>query len=265
MICPGNTPNMLNMQSTFTSIAMANPNITTLFSSPSMAFIIAGIIVAGLACLFFSLGHARPAAAAERYWKRLTLAAQVCVAVGLIGLAVFAGRMKLLADHQVLEERVRIAEAAVGERLRLAILQTCAPVQRRAGAPYNPAVAKNHLCAIARSLTSSGAQPVQADWDTAAQSLRDFSGNYPGCVSNVFTRHSDCEDTVDVAARLGADIATVTAAKKSARSDPAMAAMLDAPGDWQWLLLAFLIAAIGVSIKCARAASELFAAKRSSR
>jgi hypothetical protein len=244
---------------------MANPDIATLFSSPSTAAIIAGFIVAGLACLFFSLGHVRPAAAAERYWKRLSLVAQVCIAVGLIGLAVFAGRMKLVADHQVLEERVRIAEAAVGEQLRLTVLQTCAPVQRRAGAPYNPAVVKKELCAIARGLTSSGAQPADADWEAAAQSLREFTGKYPGCVSNVFTRHSDCEDTVDAATRLAGDIASVTTAKKSARSDPAMAAMLDAPGDWQWLLPAFLMAAIGVSIKCARAASECFLPKQDNR
>jgi hypothetical protein len=242
---------------------MTNPDIAPLFSSPATAVVLGGFIVAALACLFFSLGRTRPAASAERYWKQLSLVAQVCVAVGLIGLAVFAGRIKLAADHQVLEERVRIAEAAVGERLRLTVLQTCVPVQRRAGAPYNPEVVKKELCALARGLTASGAQPADADQDAAAQSLREFTGKYPGCVSNVFTRHSDCDDTVDAAIRLADAIARVTTAKEFARSDPAMAAMLNSPGGWQWLVLAFLIAAVGVAIKCARAASELFASKRS--
>jgi hypothetical protein len=242
---------------------MTDPNFATLFSSPATAFILAGFIVAGLACVFFSIGHARPAAGADRYWKRLSFVAQLCVAVGLIGLAVFAGRMKLAADHLVLEERVRLAEAAVGERLRSTVQQTCAPVQRRAGAPYNPAVAKKELCAIARGVNLAGTPPADADLEAAAQSLRDFTGKYPGCVSNIFTRHSDCEDTVAVAAKLAGDIALATTARKSARSDPAMAAMLEAPNDWYWLMLAFLMAAIGVSIKCARAASELFALKRS--
>lgn len=233
------------------------------FSSPSMAFVISACIVAGFGWLFFSIGHDKPAAAANRYWKLLSLVAEICVAVGLIGLATFAGRMKLSADHQVLEERVRIAESAVGERLRLTALQTCAPVQRRAGAPYNPAVARNDLCAIARPLT--GMRPADADWETAEQSLRSFGSRYPGCVSNVFTRHSDCEDTVEVASRLADDIATVATAKRSARSDEAMAAMLEAPNAWQFLLLAYLIAAIGVSIKCARATCEFLHAKKTER
>ena len=237
-----------------------------------MAVLIAAFVVAGLACLFFSLGHAKPAARAERYWRRLALVAQVCIALGLIGLAVLAGRMKLVADHQVLEERVRVAQAGVGERLRLTVLQTCTPQQRRPGAPYNPAVARKELCAIARTLTataaaiSAGPQPGSADWEAGAQALRDFTGKYPGCVPNVFTRHSDCDDTLDVATRLAGDIAKVMAAKQAARGDEAMAALIEAPDDgrdWQGLLLAFLIAAIGVSIKCARAAADLFAPERS--
>ena len=246
---------------------MRHPDFASLFYSPSTVFLIAAFIVVGLACLFFSIGYRKPDASAERYWKKLSLLAQMSVAVGLIGLAVFAGRLKLVTDHQVLEGRVRVAEAAVGERLRLTVLQTCTPVLRRAGAPYNPAVAKKELCAIARGLTLIGAAyPLEADWEAAALSLRSFGGKYPGCVPNVFTRHSDCDDTVMVATRLAGDIAMVTAAKQSARTDEAMAAMVEAPDDrheWLLLLLAFLIAALGVSIKCARAASELFAARRS--
>ena len=247
---------------------MNSSGFVKLFASPTTAVLIAAFIVAGLACLFFSIGHAKPAASAGRYWRRLSLVAQLCVALGLIGLVVFAGRMKLVADHQVLEERVRVAEAEVGERLRMTVLQVCAPVQRRLGAPYNPAVARKELCAIARTLTLTPTerQPTSADWEAGAKALRNFTGNYPGCVPNVFTRHSDCADTVAVATGLAGDIAKVTAAKQAAHGDAAMTAMVEAPDDardWQGLLLAFLIAATGVSIKCARAASELFASSRS--
>lgn len=227
-----------------------------LFSSPAMAFVISACIVAGFGYLIFRAGSVRSAAAADHYWKRLSFIAEICVAVGLIGLATFAGRMKLSADHQVLEERVRVADAAVGERLRLTVLQACAPAERRAGAPYNPAVARRELCAIARTL---GAGNVSADdRETSEQSLRNFSDKYPGCVPNVFTRHSDCEDTVEAATRLADVIAAVTAAKLSARSDEAMATMLEAPSGWEFLLLAYLVAAFGVAIKCARAACEFF-------
>ena len=128
-------------------------------------------------------------------------------------------------------------------------------------------MARKELCAIARSLTltAAGTPPQAANWEAAALSLRGFTGKYPGCVPNVFTRHSDCEDTVAVATRLADDIAMLTMARQAARGDAAMAAMVEEPDDardWQALLLAFLFAAIGVSIKCARAAAALFVPKR---
>lgn len=234
-----------------------------LFSSPERAFVISACIVAGFAFLFFGIGHYRPAAAANYYWKRMSLIAEVCVAVGLIGLATFAGRMKLSADHQVLEQRVRVAEATAGERLRVTVLQECVAAPRRAGAPYNPTVAKKELCAIARTLSARDAS--DADWETGEQSLRNFGSKYPGCVSNVFTRHSDCEETVVEATRLADGIAAVTAAKLAARSDEAMASMLESPNGWQFLLLAYMVAAFGVGIKCARAASEFFQSQKTER
>lgn len=241
---------------------MNNLDFVRLFYSPATAFIISTCIVAGVGCLFFSLGHGRPPAAANLYWKRLSFIAEMCLAVGLIGLTTFAGRMKVSADHEVLEQRVRVAEAAVGERLRLVLL-ACPPEQRRAGKPYNPAVASKELCATARALSARDA--TVANWESGALSLRSFASKYPGCVPNVFTRHSDCADTVDTATHLADGIAAVTAAKLSASSDEAMASMLEAPNAWEFLLLAYLVAAFGVAVKCARAASELFQSQKTDR
>ena len=102
---------------------------------------------------------------------------------------------------------------------------------------------------------------ADADWEQAEKSLRDFGAKYPGCIPNVFTRHSDCEDTVEAATLIADDIRALETSKQSSRSDEAMAAMLVAPNAWEFLLLAFFIAAIGVAIKCARAASEFFQAR----
>ena len=63
------------------------------------------LVVSGLCFLFFVIGSAKPEGAAARYWKRLGLVAEVCLAVGLIGVATFAAGMKISADHQVLEHR----------------------------------------------------------------------------------------------------------------------------------------------------------------
>jgi hypothetical protein len=238
---------------------MTHLGFVRLFSAPLMAFLISAMIVSGCGYLFYRIGRAKPAPAAQRYWKLLSLAAEICVAAGLIGLATFAGRMKISADHQMLEQRVHIAQGTLAERFRVAIAENCEPAGLRRAAPYNPAVVKKELCAIARAhvdVTSS-----EADWLAAEKSLRDFPDKYPGCIDNVFTRHSDCEHVVGSALGLADAIRATEQDKQSSQSDEAMAAMLQAPGAWSFLLLAFFIAAIGVSIKCARAAAEAFPAR----
>lgn len=233
---------------------MTSPGFARLFSSPLMAVVIGAIIVAGCACLAYRTARGKPAPAAVRYWTRLSLVAEICVAVGLIGLASFAGAMKIGTDHQLLEERVRLAQAAVGERLRLAALENCSPVEGRPMAPFNPSVARKDLCAIAQPFVD--ANLPDAAWQAAEGSLREFTAKYPGCIENVFTRHSDCDGTVASATGLADEIRVLEMHKRAYRNDEAMSAMLEAPSSWVFLLLAFLVAAIGVSIKCARAASE---------
>ena len=233
-----------------------------LFSAPFTAFIISAIIVSGFGYLFYRIGNDKQDRAAARYWKLLTLLAEVCVAVGLIGLATFAGRLKISADHQNLEELVHRSQSAVGESFRLAILNNCAPTGRRALEPYSPTVAMKELCAISR--TYIGVYAADADWVMAEKSLRAFRTNYPGCIPNVFTRHSDCEDTVEEATRVADEIQAMEQNKRTSRSDEAMASMLQAPNAWGFMLLAFFVAAIGVAIKCARAASDFFPLEKSS-
>lgn len=124
---------------------MTHLGLVRLFSEPMMAFLVSAVIVSACGYLFYRIGAKKQPAAAASYWKLLALASEICVAVGLIGLATFAGRMKISADHQILDERVRVSQAAVGEHLRLAALNNCAPAGRRALAPYNPGVAKKEL------------------------------------------------------------------------------------------------------------------------
>lgn len=236
---------------------MTNFGFVRLFSSPLMAFLVSAIVVSVWGYVVYQDGRDKDV----RHWKLLSLLAEICVAVGLIGLATFAGRMKTGADHQLLEDRVRVSQAAVDERFRLVALEHCDPVTTGRLAPQNPTVARNELCAITRSFASVNASA--ADWESIEWSLRDFTNKYPGCVANVFTRHSDCDNTVKAATELAYEIRILDSNKDAARNDDAMASMREAPGSWGWLLMAFVIAAIGVSIKCARAAAEYVNARKS--
>ncbi|WLI91031.1 hypothetical protein Q4S45_07905 [Massilia sp. R2A-15] len=232
-----------------------------LFSSPPTALLISAFVVSVFCFLFFLIGSVKSDGAASSYWKRLGLVAEVCVAVGLIGLATFAGRMKISADHQILEHRVRMAQAAVDEHLRVVIIENCVPLPaKRALAPFNPAVVKKELCTVARAYGS--ATGLAGERELAERSLRDFSKRYPGCIPNVFTSHSDCGAPVAEAGRLAGEIAALEASKRAARDDEAMAGLLESPNAWGFLLLAFVVAAIGVAIKCARAAAEVSESRR---
>jgi hypothetical protein len=232
-----------------------------LFSAPFTAFVVSAIIVSAIGYLLFRFGKSQRADAAARYWKLLALLAEICVAVGLIGLATFAGRMKISADHQNLEELVHRSQTTVDDSFRMAILHNCAPDGTRALEPFNPSVAKKDLCAIAREY--SGVPAADANWGAAEKSLRAFDANYPGCIPNVFTRHSDCDNTVAEALRIADEIALMELNKRTSRNDEAMAAMLEAPNAWGFMLLAFFVAAIGVAIKCARAAADFFSPESS--
>lgn len=235
--------------------------LARLFAAPWMAFFATAAIVSAFGYLFYRIGNSRKPAGAERYWRLVSLLGELCLAVGLVGLATFAGRMTVSADHQILQERVLRSQSAVGENLRLAIVRNCAPAGRQALEPYSPAVARKELCAIAREYVDVHA--ADADWVMAEKSLREFGTKYPGCIPNVFTRHSDCDETVEEAVRIADEVGVLEQDRRTSRGDEAMSAMLEAPGSGAFMLLAFLIAAIGVSIKCARAAAEFFALGKS--
>ena len=58
-----------------------------LFSAPLMAFLVSAVIVCAFGYLFYRIGNRKQVPAAAKYWKLLALVAEICVAVGLIGLA----------------------------------------------------------------------------------------------------------------------------------------------------------------------------------
>lgn len=238
--------------------------LVPLLSSPFMASLMSAIIAFGFGYLFYRVGSHKSGYGAHRYWKMLTLIGELCLAAGLIGLALFAGITKLSTDHHNLDALADRSQLALGERFRLAILNNCAPPSNRSAlAPFNPAVAKHELCDLSRS--HIGVYAAEANWSQAEHALREFPAKYPGCIENVFTRHSDCSETVEAAVQLADQIRAVEAHKRTARDGTFMTALLKAPDTWSILLLAFFAATIGVAIKCAHAAAQFLPLKKSSK
>lgn len=258
---------------------MTEPGFPTLLAHPGSAIALAAFIMGLAALALVRAGRAAPAA----YWPRLTLLSEVLLALGLLGLMVFAGRLTLAADQLTRETRVRLAQAQVDVRMREAVTAQCSaagmpttppPPSRPARStsattpnpanltPYNPGLAANELCTLARATPALGASVFA--WQSAAHALRQFDARYPGCVDNVFSRHNDCAATLAQARALTAAIDAVAVATQAA-DEQAQAHIAvstdDSKGqgetDWGFAVLAAFLAGAGMTIRVARAAARL--------
>jgi type II secretory pathway pseudopilin PulG len=243
---------------------MIEPGFPTLLAHPFLAFALAALALASAVALLVRAERGQPAARREDWWRRLGVLAEVLLALGLIGLTVFAGRITLAASQVQLEQRVQAAQRLVDERRREVISAQCAaPSSTNPGAvpvaanltPFNPGVAANELCTVARAQPAPGATVLE--WQMAAQALREFGARYPGCVDNVFSRNNDCESTVGSATRLAATVDALAAAMTAAQRDGATLLAVHGERDWGSALLAALLAAAALAIRIARAWSSL--------
>lgn len=246
---------------------MIEPGFPTLLAYPVLSYALAALAIALLAALLVRAGQARAGERGQMYWRRLALLSEVLLALGLIGLIVFAGRVTQSSRQVLLEQRLRVAENVVDTRLRDVVKAQCAPPPRAAGVPtsanltpFNPGVAANELCALARARPPAGAGVLA--WQMAAHALRDFGERYPGCVDNVFSRNNDCESTVGAAVALATTIDQLGAAMQEAHHDGASLLAVQGGANWGFALLAAVCAAAGMAIRIARAAALLFGVSR---
>lgn len=248
---------------------MIEPGFPTLLAHPALSFMLAALLIAVGAALAV---RAAPRSVLGRvYWERLKFISEVLLALGLIGLAVFAGRITLAADQVLLEQRVQVAQHTVDDRLREVAAAQCtaepAPAPAPAGrsavptaanlTPFNPGVAAKELCAIARARSQAPGVASLLDWQSTAHELRAFGTRYPGCVDNVFSRNNDCESTVGSASRLAGAVDELATAMQVARFEGANLLAVHEDRDWGFALAAAFLAAAGMALRIARAWVEL--------
>ena len=242
---------------------MIEPGFPTLLAHPALSYALAVLAIGMAAWLLVRGGRARGTA----WWARLMLLSEVLLALGLIGLVLFGGRLALASHAVLLAERQALAQTAVDERLRDVAKAQCAraaPAKRGAVptsanlTPFNPGVAANELCALARARPAVGAGLLE--WQMAAHALRDFGARYPGCVENVFSRNNDCESTVGSAKQLALAIDRLAEAMQASRMDGATLLAVhgvdNGDGGWGFALLAACCAAAGMALRIARAVRD---------
>lgn len=248
---------------------MIEPGFPTLLAHPLLAFALAALAL-GVGAALLLRGGSGAGPRQPAYWLRLDLLAELLLALGLIGLLVFGGRLALASNQLLREQRLQLAQQRVDEGYRAVSAAECLPapppLAARKGAvpsappltPFNPAVAARELCALAQARPGSGAAAVE--WQVAAQALRDFGARYPGCVDNVFSRNNDCEATVAAASKLANAVDALGEAMQAARRRGADLLAVTGDGDGGFALLSALLAAAGMAIRIARAAARLRAA-----
>ncbi|WP_426115952.1 hypothetical protein [Massilia sp. PWRC2] len=245
---------------------MIEPGFPTLLAHPALSFFLA-LLAFGVAATALVRGGRARADGGQLYWRRLALLSEVLLALALVGLLVFGGRLARVSDQVLLAQTLLQAQASADERVGAIVKAQCAPPARlasgRRGAdpggakltPFNPGVAAVDLCALARARPLPGAGVLE--WQMAAHSLRDFGARYPGCVDNVFSRNNDCESTVVAATALAAALDQVAAALQASQRHGATMLAIHADSGPGYAMLAALLAAAAISIRIARAFSEL--------
>lgn len=243
---------------------MIEPGFPTLLAHPALSFALAALMIALGAVL--AVRGAPRSVLGRVYWERLKFVSEVLLALGLIGLAVFAGRITLAADQVLLEQRVHVARNVVDERLREVSAAQCtaAPGPKRGEVPtaanltpFNPGVAANELCAIARARTQAPGNASLVEWQMTAHELRAFGARYPGCVDNVFSRNNDCESIVGSATRLAGAVDELGTAMQVARFEGVNLLAVHGDKDWGFALAAAFLAGAGMALRIARAWVEL--------
>lgn len=239
---------------------MTEPGFPTLLAHPVLAFALAILAIGAAAHLALHGARQRSAGAQDRYWRAMGLLAEILLALGLIGLGVYAGRITLAANHVLLTDAATRARDAVDARLLQVTADYCVPAPAPASRgpsqpPFNPAIAARELCEIARARVNAGT-PTLLDWQVTGEALRAFGGRYPGCVENVFSRNNDCESTVNAAGKLGKEVDTLSAAIQAVRADGVAMASVHGERDWGFSLLALFLASAGMAIRLARATAQ---------
>src|SRR5450830_1869005 len=130
---------------------MTEPGLPTLLAHPALAYFLAAVTIGAAAILLLRAAWRIPVAARAAWWRPLSLLSEVLLALGLIGLGVFGGRITLAANQVLLAGQVASARDAVDARLTQVAADYCAqppaPAARARSAPgaalppFSPTVA----------------------------------------------------------------------------------------------------------------------------
>lgn len=178
----------------------------------------------------------------DRFWRGATFVAELCSAVGLIGLLTFGGRAFVEDHRRVLISNVAKAEAEASEALNVIGRNFCLNPSQ----PPRAFLGGGHSDRICRTWREARIYDPQVDWDQVVETFRTFG----------YANHSDMlmRSPVRTASE---KIAAMQSARIAKNHEEAWGDALRPTNSWIFVFFAAGLVGLGVSIKCAKAWKEL--------
>lgn len=213
-------------------------------SIPTYAAQLVATTVIGLGFIVFSLPSKWSASAQILYWRIATFLAEILVAVGLIGLITFAGRAKVESNSDERAMAVSSSEQAFSQALLVLTRRYCTelrhsiPPLRKVGPIYEACKTSRELAAMYKP---------GLDWQNGKRQL-EYAASAARETNPDFSR---------LASAVAAAIDVMVSARAKVHQGPLESQFIRSNVSWAFILICAVFAAIGVSIKCARACRDL--------
>jgi hypothetical protein len=223
-------------------------------TKPGFAATLAFIIISTLGFIAYRLPATWSDANQKVYLRAIGMAAEVFVAIGIIGLVTFAGRAKLDSNDLRRIDATRNAETGLSDQFHKLAMEYCIPlIGSKAPTANNGVIDK--ACKLWHE--HAGIYLENLDWKKAQDSFTDLASvpNLPPSLRNRLSA-------------ISTSIETLREARHLQRNSPLERKIIYQDVSSDFILFCSVIAGVGIALKWAKAAHELrqeLAAKRRGR
>lgn len=212
-------------------------------ANPGFAAKLAFIIILAFGFIAYRIPLAWSDARQKIYLRIIGMAAEIFVAIGIIGLVTFAGRAKLDSNDLQRADATRNAEIGLSDQLQKLAMEYCIPLMGSKAPTVNNGVIDN-ACKLLHE--HAGIYRENLDWKKAQDSFTDLA-SAPNLQPSLRNRLS----------AISASIGTLREARHLQRNSPLERKIIYRDVSSDFILFCSIIACVGIALKWAKAAHEL--------
>lgn len=217
-------------------------DIIILCSDPKMALPFILIFVSFFSYIIYLFQRGISSQNQKLYWKTASLIAELCVIIGLVGIVSFAGRAKIIETQQHNLQEIQVRELDLSKSFNEAYTKYCNPLEMFPSLK-GKCLAAEQLCIVANNY--SAIHKMDINWDQAEEDLVRLRKKYP-----------EEHEVLSLSSQISENIKEMRRAKGNASAATQQFELILKSISWKFIISAFGIVALGVSIKCARVFAE---------